>query len=130
MEGNRIKVLWIGDSPAVTTGFGRVSQGVLEGLYQTGKYSVAVLGINHPVGDPHRYEGMFRIYPARTSGNVYGFDRVGEVISKERPDIIFINNDLWIVSQYLKSIPEKSRILIYSPVDALPVQKDWVRSRN
>jgi len=126
MEGNRVKLLWIGDSPAVTTGFGRVSQGVLEGLYQTGKYSVSVLGINHPVGDPHRYEGMFRIYPARTGGNVYGFDRVSEVISKEQPDIVFINNDLWIVSQYLRSIPEKSRIMIYSPIDALPVQKDWI----
>jgi len=59
------KLLWIGDSPAVTTGFGRVSQSILERLAKTGKYSISVLGVNHPVGDPHRYEGIFKIYPAR-----------------------------------------------------------------
>ncbi len=126
MEGNRIKILWIGDSPAVSTGFGRVSQGILENLFQTGKYSVSVLGINHQIGDPHRYEGMFRIYPAKASGNVYGFNRVQEVISKERPDVILINNDLWIASEYVKEIPENNRIITYSPVDALPVQPEWV----
>lgn len=128
MVNGKIKLLWIGDSPAVSTGFGRVSQGILEGLYQTGKYDVSVLGINHQIGDPHRYEGMFRIYPARAKGNVYGFNRVQEVIAKEKPDIIMINNDLWITSEYVKEIPENNRIIIYSPVDALPVQSDWIET--
>lgn len=123
---NKVSLLWIGDSPAVSTGFGRVAQGVLEGLYQTGRYNISVLGINHQVGDPHRYEGMFRIYPSRAKGNVYGFNRVQEVIAKERPDLIIINNDLWIVSEYVKEIPESNRILTYSPVDALPVQPEWI----
>ena len=122
----KIKLLWIGDSPAVTTGFGRVSQGVLERLYQTNKYSISVLGINHMVGYPHRYEGMFRIYPANAMGNIYGFNRVEEVIQREKPDVIIINNDLWIVSEYVKIIPEGNRIFTYSPVDALPVHKNWI----
>jgi len=126
MNGGKIRLLWIGDSPAVSTGFGRVSQGVLEGLYQTGKYDISVLGINHPIGDPHRYEGMFRIYPSRAKGNIYGFNRVQEVIAKEKPDQIIINNDLWIASEYVKDIPENNRILTYSPVDALPVQSEWI----
>jgi len=122
----KIKLLWIGDSPAVTTGFGRVAQGILEGLIQTGNYQVSVLGINHPIGDPHRYEGMIRIYPARARGNIYGFDRVEEVIAREKPDVIILLNDLWILSEYIKFIPENNRIITYSPVDALPVDKVWV----
>jgi len=124
----KIRLLWMGDSPAVSTGFGRVSQGVLERLLQTGKYNISVLGINHPIGDPHRYEGMLKIYPAKARGNVYGFNRVEEVIAKERPDIIIINNDLWIVSEYIKSIPENNRIFTYSPVDALPVHSNWINA--
>lgn len=116
----------MGDSPCVTTGFGRVSQGILEKLYQSGKYEISILGINHLVGDPHRYEGIFRIYPSRTGGNVYGFNRVEEVISKEKPDVIIINNDLWIVCEYVKLIPEGNRIFTYSPVDALPVNSSWI----
>jgi len=126
MNGNKIKLLWIGDSPAVSTGFGRVSQGVLEGLFQSGRYDISVLGINHPIGDPHRYEGIFRVYPARARGNIYGFNRVKEIITKEKPDLIIINNDLWIVSEYAKEVPENNRIITYSPVDALPVQKEWI----
>ena len=87
MSGEKVRLLWIGDSPSVSTGFGRVSQGILENLHQTGEYEVAVLGINHPIGDPHRYEGMFRIYPARAKNDNYGFNRVEEVIEKERPNI-------------------------------------------
>jgi len=125
--GNKTKLFWIGDSPAVTTGFGRVSQGVLEGLLRTGKYEISVLGINHPIGDPHRYEGLIRIYPARTTGNLYGFNRVEEIIRKEKPDVIIINNDLWIVKEYLSHMPEGQKVIIYSPVDALPVQEEWLR---
>lgn len=121
---SKIKLLWIGDSPDSTTGFGRVAQGVLENLY--GKYDISVLGINQQVGDPHRYEGMFRIYPASAKGNVYGFNRVEEVIGKEHPDIIAINNDLWIVSEYAKAIPKGNRVFTYSPVDALPVSHFWL----
>jgi len=124
----KIKVLWIGDSPAVSTGFGRVSQGVLEGLFQTDRYDVSILGINHPIGDPHRYEGMFRIYPARAKGNIYGFNRVEELVAKEQPHIIIINNDLWIVAEYVKFIPENNRIFTYSPVDALPVHSNWINN--
>jgi len=126
MDG-KIKLLWVGDSPASSTGFGRVSQATLENLYQTGKYEISVLGINHTIGDPHRYEGMFRIYPSRSKGDVYGFNRVEEVITKERPDVILINNDLWIVGEYVKLIPKDNRIVTYSPVDALPVQDAWLK---
>ncbi len=122
----KIRLLWIGDSPSVSTGFGRVSQGVLEGLLATARYQVAILGINQPIGDPHRYEGMFRIYPAQSKGNVYGFNRVQEVIEKEQPQIIVINNDLWICQEYVKHIPAKNSVITYSPVDALPVQISWL----
>ncbi len=123
---DKIRLLWIGDSPSVTTGFGRVAQGILEGLYQTGKYQISVLGINHPLGSPHRYEGMIRIYPAKASGNVYGFNRVEEILAIEKPHVIIINNDLWILAEYIKFIAENNRIITYSPVDALPVEKEWI----
>jgi len=122
----RIKLLHMADSPAVSTGFGRVSQCLLEGLFNKGEYDIYILGINHPVGEPHRYEGMFRIFPASAKGNVFGFNRVTEVVEKVKPDIIIINNDLWILFEYLKSIPAGNKIITYSPIDALPVQKSWI----
>lgn len=123
---SKIRLLWYGDSPAVTTGFGRVSQSVLERLYKTGNYDIYVLGINHVIGDPHRYEGRFKIFPAKARGNVYGLDRVEEVINKVKPQIIIMNNDLWIVSEIAKILPAGQKVISYSPVDALPVNKRWI----
>jgi glycosyltransferase involved in cell wall biosynthesis len=130
MNGVKIRLLWIGDSPAVTTGFGRVSQSIMENLFETEKYEIYCLGINHPMGDPHRYEGMIKIFPARAKGNVYGINRVEEVIDKVKPHIIIINNDFWIVNEYLKLISEKNKIITYSPIDALPVQQMWIDTIN
>jgi len=122
----KIKLLHMADSPAVSTGFGRVSQAVLEGLFNKGDYDIYVLGINHPIGEPHKYEGMLKIYPAASRGNVFGFNRIAEVVEKVRPDIIIINNDLWIIFEYLKLIAGGNRIITYSPIDALPVQRSWL----
>ena len=58
----KIRLLWYADSPAASTGFGRVSQGILENLYQTNNYDIYMLGINHPLGDPHKYEGILKIF--------------------------------------------------------------------
>jgi glycosyltransferase involved in cell wall biosynthesis len=123
---NKIKLLFFGDSCECNTGFSRVSQAILEGLYNKGEYDISILGINHPIGDPHRYEGMFKIYPASAKGNVYGFNRVEEVVVKSKPDVMIINNDLWVLQEYLKSIPAGNRIITYSPIDALPVQQSWI----
>jgi hypothetical protein len=99
---SKIKLLHMADSPAVSTGFGRVSQAILEQLYNKKEYDIYVLAINHPIGDPHKYEGMFKIYPASAKGNVYGFNRISEVVDKVKPNVIIINNDLWICYEYLK----------------------------
>ncbi len=123
---SKIRLLYFSDSPASNTGFSRVAQGILENLLQTDKYQISILGINHDTNSPHRYEGMFRIYPAKSSGNVYGFNRVEEVIEKEKPDVIFINNDLWIVAEYAKYIPAGNKVICYSPVDAYPVYEEWL----
>lgn len=126
MDNNKINLLWIGDSPEVSTGFGRVAQGILESLLTTGNYNISVLGINHPVGIPHRYEGMFRIYPARAKGDIYGYNMIDDIMKNERPEVVFINNDLWICQEYSKKIPAGVKIISYSPVDALPIEKDWL----
>ena len=37
-QGKPLRILWFGDGACVTTGFGRVASGILDGLYKTGKY--------------------------------------------------------------------------------------------
>jgi D-inositol-3-phosphate glycosyltransferase len=126
-EGKKIKILWISD--AVTpTGFSRVSHSII-GHLPKDKYDIAMLGINY-WGDPHGF--AMRIYPASIGGDVYGLERLEEVIRAEIPDIIFLLNDIWVIKEYLKKLKamfakeeKKPKIVLYFPVDGEHHDEDW-----
>ncbi len=115
------KILWIGDA-VVPTGFSRVNTNILRNLPKT-KYEIHHLGINY-YGDPHGY--TWKIYPAVTGGDVYGFGRL-EQLAYLKPDIIFILNDPWLISKYLDIVKKKydpiPKIVVYYPVDSLELDQ-------
>lgn len=131
-EKGIVKILWIGD--AVTpTGFSMVNHSVIENLNKD-RFHVYQLGVNYH-GDPHTYD--YPIYPAMTpkqmqTGDMWGITRIEEFINLE-PDIIFILNDIWIITNYLQSIKESykeankdiPKIVVYFPVDGAGYNKDW-----
>jgi D-inositol-3-phosphate glycosyltransferase len=126
-EVRKTRILWISD--AVTpTGFSRVAHSIIGNLPKD-KYDVAMLGINY-WGDPHNFK--LRIYPASIGGDVYGLERMEEVINFENPDIIFILNDIWIIKEYLKRLKtmfkdstNRPKIIVYFPVDGEHHDPDW-----
>ena len=116
------KILAIGDFP-VNTGFGIVMQNIFANL--PGSYDIAVIGINYR-GDPHPLQAKHRIY---TTGNdVYGFGRLEGVINAEKPDLIFILNDIWMTAEYVKQIRsfnQHTPIVVYTPIDSENIQPDF-----
>jgi len=111
------KLLWIGDA-VVQTGFARVTHNILDRLKND--WDVHVLGLNY-MGDPHEWEGQYKIYPAQLGGDVFGIGRLQHGFLRElRPDVILILNDPWIIRDYLSVIPAevKAPILGYMPVDS------------
>lgn len=127
MEKERIKGLWIGD--AVTpTGFARVNHSILGNLPEN-KYEIDVLGINY-YGDPHKYTDL-KIYPAASKGHIYGFNRVVE-FGNNKYDFIFLLNDAWILSEYIKALKETFKenlppIIVYMPVDSTDFDPNWFK---
>ena len=127
MRKEKLKVLWIGD--AVTpTGFARVSHSIIGNLPKD-KYEIDILGINY-YGDPHPYKD-FKLYPAPSKVNVYGFNRISE-FSKNTYDFIFMLNDAWILAEYLKAIKENFKknvppIITYMPVDSTRFDELWFK---
>jgi glycosyltransferase involved in cell wall biosynthesis len=126
MGKEKIKGLWIGD--AVTpTGFSRVNHSIIGNLPKD-DYEIDVLGINY-YGDPHEYP--LKIYPAASKGHVYGFNRVKEFGNKEY-DFIFLLNDAWILSEYIKALKETFKeklppIITYMPVDSTRFDPLWFK---
>lgn len=106
------RVLWVGDSPTVPTGFGRVTENILERLRK--EWAVGVLGINYE-GDPHRLP--YPIFPAMLGGDVFGINRFGDLVNQTEPDVVFILHDTWNVARFC-NIDVDVPIVGYMPVDS------------
>lgn len=100
------KILYCGDC-AVQTGFGRVAESLLPKLAE--KHEIVVLAVNY-WGDPH--DLPFKLYPANVGGSdPFGSHRLGEILQKEKPDLVLAVNDIWILNNLWRvAKPLKQRL--------------------
>lgn len=121
------KVLWVSDVNE-STGFGVVAYNLIPKLLKTNRYDMVAMGINyrggrHGLGDIH-------VYPC-DSRDPYGFGVFPHVVMTEKPDLIFVLQDLFIVFRYFqfleKNYPEAKTVL-YFPVDGNSMPPTWVNA--
>ncbi len=122
MELGSLKILALSDA-GCTTGFGRVAHELYSRWVGAG-HEVHVIAINY-LGDP--WESDYKLYPAAkyNQQDVYGTARVVEMLHKIKPDILFMLNDLPVLSDILFNNPydvEKQalrhKVVMYAPVDS------------
>lgn len=104
-----IRILFWADSPAIPTGFGTVTLGILSELSKDPRFDIDVIGINDRGGwkDPDIYP--YRIYPAmiptEVQGDFFGRPRVVSALLNKDTDIVgpwdlvFTLNDPFILEQ-------------------------------
>tara|TARA_R110000868_G_scaffold31646_1_gene115956 strand:- start:161 stop:1420 length:1260 start_codon:yes stop_codon:yes gene_type:complete len=115
------KLLWCGDIVAMT-GFARVTENVLQRICD--QYEVVVLSHNW-WGDPTPLQAKYKMYPSsnRFQTAPFGEDRIREVVEKEKPDIVFTINDMWIINEQYKRIKDLHdqklfKFVGYAPMDS------------
>lgn len=129
MTTTRKKLAIFGDG-VLETGFGRVLHSLAKFWYKKNRYAISWLGINYN-GEPHEFP--YRMYQAKTDKGPYGYEKTSYFLDKEKPDIIFLLNDSWILDLYLEQIKkwytnkEKPIIVIYTPVDAEDHDIAWYK---
>jgi len=117
----KTKVLWCGDIVAMT-GFARVTENVIYRLKDD--FEIVVLGHNW-WGDPCDQQKDFKIYPSsnRFQTAPFGEQRIREVVEKEKPDIVFTINDMWIINEQYRQIQDlhkagNFKFVGYAPMDS------------
>lgn len=120
-EVKKTKILWSGDIVAMT-GFARVTHNLITRLKD--RYEIVVLG-NNWWGDPDPICDDFVVYPSsnRFQTEPFGVQRIREITEKEQPDIVFVNNDIWIINQIYEQIADlheegRFKFVAYFPVDS------------
>ena len=129
-----LRIVYWGDSPTVSTGFGTVAKNILKQLSDKG-HEITVLGVNH-YGSPYDHnEFPYTIYPVRPGGpqQMYGVDQIWPIVQAEQPDLLFMLNDPWLMLDAFNIKPGDFpylKTLAYYPVDAGPFKPDWVKLLN
>ena len=121
------KLLWCGDIVAMT-GFARVTENVLQRICD--HYEVVVLSHNW-WGDPTPLQSKYKMYPSsnRFQTAPFGEDRIREVVEREKPDIVFSINDMWIINEQYKRIKDLHDQKLFKFVGVCPhgfVWLDWL----
>lgn len=123
-EEKKLRGLFVGDM-VVETGFSTVMHNIIKNIKD--EIDVVGVGVNYS-GDPHDFG--FPIYPARGGGNIYGLDRVCNILNSATFDFVFILNDAWVISYYLDAIKKNvktplPKIIVYFPVDSRFHDPTW-----
>lgn len=128
VEDKKLKVLFVADL-VVETGFSTVAHNIIK--YNKDRFEFVGVGVNYN-GDPHEYD--FPIFPAmiRQTGNIYGIDRVCDLLMSDDFDVLFILNDAWAISYYLDAIKKNvskklPKIVVYFPVDSRFHGPEWYK---
>lgn len=109
-----MRVLWVGDTPNVSTGFARCTRAVCAELYAAG-HEIAVLGINE-FGDPQVEPDGWRLAPRypypiyrakrRSGGDAFGAQRLPHLVAQLNPDVVVLLQDPWNVPEYFDAMDE------------------------
>lgn len=105
-----MRVLFVGDSPTVNTGFSRCTREVCNQLISSG-HEVAVLGMGY-AGDPHSFP--YPIYPCINRYDKCvsygGEDRLPIMISRLNPDVVVILQDTWNIGPYFEQLDKVKEV--------------------
>jgi glycosyltransferase involved in cell wall biosynthesis len=131
-SSDKIKILYYGDAPSVSTGFATVSRNILMPLHNSGKYDITVLGVNH-YGEPHSFP--FPIWPVfnNPERDPYGRELVKQQIAQMDFDILFMIQDSFILDFVKEYIPalrlshKPFKNIIYFPIDGIP-KPSWIEA--
>lgn len=128
MNGPKFKILFVGDTPTVSTGFAKCTREVCNRLHANG-HEIHILGINE-YGGPHDYP--YSIYscvnPLERSYMVCGEQRLPNLVRKINPDVVIILQDPWNIKGYMNELGKQ---LAYPDTD-YPIMIGWlaVDSKN
>lgn len=99
-----MRVLFVGDSSTVSTGFSRCTREVCNELHRTG-HDVSVLGLGY-YGDPHPlpYDIYPCISPYDKCRSYFGEERLPILIGRLNPGIVVILQDPWNIPAYFSQL--------------------------
>lgn len=125
------KVLVVGDSSCIHTGFARVIKTICTNLYKTGNYELKTIGWFHrPTDEIVPYDIIETKRDNRTVAeeDKYSAHTFPKVVTKWEPDIVVAIGDVWMIEHIaLSPLRPRFKLVIYVPIDGMPIPEKWTK---
>ncbi|MCK9279245.1 MAG: glycosyltransferase [Melioribacteraceae bacterium] len=121
------KILIVGDSSLIHTGFGRVVKEMAIGLFNMEKYEIKTIGWFNWHGQKNQEMVPYEIISTKaTKDDMYSGITFNEVVSVYKPEIVLTVGDIWMIESMIKSPYRNSyKLISYVPVDGVPFSIRW-----
>lgn len=133
------RLLMVGESSYLNTGFAVYGRQLLTKLFNTGKYEIAEIGCYGNSRDPRAQQVQWGFYPnlpdSKEEEELYnncpmaehGAWKFESVCLHFKPDVVFSVLDPWMTSYQIYSPLRKYYNLVQMPtVDGIPLMKEWI----
>lgn len=119
-----MKVLMLGDSPMIKTGFGRVQRKAAEAFLGAGWQVASVTAhVHEPSFDPNLPIKTY--YPPET--DILGLNSVEGAIEDFKPDRIYLTGDPGSLTTFSTRIPMNIPLFAYVPIEGEPIVNHYWR---
>lgn len=118
------KVLFLGDNPALNTGFGRVNAQAARAFQDAGWEVGSVSGLTSE--GPEMWKGV-KIYYPKENRDVLGLNIIRETVEDFKPDMLYMTADAGTATTLASASPDMAA-LMYVPIEGEPLgNSDWRR---
>ena len=118
----KLRLLWVSDSPALNTGFAKVTREVLARLAADERYEVASFGWFENPAATHEAP-----YPVFAADAQYGENNFPSVTDAFQPDVVITLGDVWMVDWIAESPCRKDFAWVgYVPIEGTPLPSSWL----
>lgn len=127
------KVLVVGDSSAIHTGFANVVRHICMEIYKSGNYDLKTIGWFHMQTDeivPYEIIPTFRdaSNPMFVERDKYSAETFPKVVEEYKPDLVLAVGDSWMVEPIARARNRnKFKLVLYVPIDGMPIPKKWIK---
>jgi glycosyltransferase involved in cell wall biosynthesis len=128
------KVLVVGDSSAIHTGFANVIKHICMHLYKQKCYHLKTIGWFHSDSEeivPYEIIPTFRDRGdmMRVERDKYAAETFPHVIKEFQPDLVIAVGDSWMVEPAVFCHDRSTyKLILYIPIDGMPIPKKWTES--
>jgi glycosyltransferase involved in cell wall biosynthesis len=121
-QGRSRRVLIVGDSPLIQTGFGRVNNIAAKRFQEEGYEVASVAGLT---AEPPKDDQGIKIYVPEHNGDMLGIRSMPKAVEDFKPDVVYSTADPGSIVALAYGLPEMP-IFVYTPIEGEPIaNRDW-----